>query len=340
MTQTELTKLIAQGSVRDVDLTGCALENVDFRGCRLERVTFDEGTLTECNFDRCTLDRVSFRKAALRNCRFRRAAISWSDWRYCEIDRATFEEAVFDFCDFYRAMLGGVVIMRKARIARTSLYYTYFCEGVNIRRENLADGRLLQQDREAYRSFLIEWNTYGTGARKNDRAAQSEWNPDDALHARWADAEEILKNLNGLWSGRGFLRDANWAYVKGRRAERRRMMNDWVGAPLLQKAVLSWKITTNLMMDILFGYGESLTRMIATYILLVLLFAYVFYGNASLPSYVHALWISLKNMAGVGSEQLDGISPIVDMLNVVQTTLGILLTGIFGFILGNKIRNQ
>ena len=29
-----------------------------------------------------------------------------------------------------------------------------------------------------------------------------------------------------------------------------------------------------------------------------------------------------------------------DAADVVQTTLGILLTGIFGFILGNKIRNQ
>ena len=33
-------------------------------------------------------------------------------------------------------------------------------------------------------------------------------------------------------------------------------------------------------------------------------------------------------------------SPLVDMLNVIQTTIGIILTGIFGFILGNKIRNQ
>lgn len=33
-------------------------------------------------------------------------------------------------------------------------------------------------------------------------------------------------------------------------------------------------------------------------------------------------------------------TPLVDMLNLVQTTIGILLTGIFGFILGNKIRNQ
>lgn len=30
--------------------------------------------------------------------------------------------------------------MRKARIGETSLYYAYFGEGVNIRRENIADG--------------------------------------------------------------------------------------------------------------------------------------------------------------------------------------------------------
>lgn len=118
------------------------------------------------------------------------------------------------------------------------------------------------------------------------------------------------------------------------------MMADWRSTPALRRPALACRIANNLLMDLLFGYGESMRRMIFTYATLVLLFAYIFYGNASLPSYLNAFWISLKNMAGVGSEQLDGISPLVDMLNVTQTTLGILLTGIFGFILGNKIRNQ
>ena len=39
--------------------------------------------------------------------------------------------------------------------------------------------------------------------------------------------------------------------------------------------------------------------MVTTYVVLVLFFAYVFQGNASLPSYLQAFWISLKNMAGV-----------------------------------------
>ncbi len=45
-------------------------------------------------------------------------------------------------------------------------------------------------------------------------------------------------------------------------------------------------------------------------------------------------------MAGMDSDILRDVSPLVDMLNVIQTTIGIILTGIFGFILGNKIRNQ
>lgn len=183
MTQTELLKMIGSGAVRDLDLTGRELKNIDFKGCRVENVTFDECTLTECNFDGCGMERVSFRKAVLRNCRFRRAKIAWSDFRYCEIERATFEEAEIRFCDLYRAMLTGIVIMRKARIGETSLYYAYFGEGVNIRRENIAGGRLLQQDLDAYRRFLIEWNTSGTGVRRNDRAEQSAWSPDAALHA-------------------------------------------------------------------------------------------------------------------------------------------------------------
>lgn len=176
MTRTELTEPIAAG-----DLMGCLLEKLDFSGCRLEGISFDGGPLVECNFDTCTLERVSFRKAVLRNCRFRRAAISWSDLRYCQIDRATFEEAAITFCDFYRAMLGGVIILRKARIADTSRYYAYCCQGVNIRRKHPVGHRLLQH---ADRRFRIEWNTCGTGERRNDRAGKSERNPENSLRDR------------------------------------------------------------------------------------------------------------------------------------------------------------
>lgn len=340
MTQQELDLLVNDGHLNLQDFSNQELFHLDFKACHLEKVSFDNCHLLDCNFDNCTLEKVSFRKAQLTNCRFRRANIHWSDFRYTEIEKATFEESVIDFCDFYRSMMGGIIIMRHARISNTSLYYTYFGDGVNIRKDNIVNGILLQQDKESYRKFLTEWHLNGTGARRNDIHGFSAWSPEKSLQDRWADAEEIYKNLNGLWQGRGFMRDSNWAYVQGRRMERKRMMREWTSCSTAKKIEYGWKILSNAMMDLMFGFGENMLRMVLTYIILVLLFAYIFFGEASLPSYLEALWISLKNMAGVGSEELNGISPFIDMLNVLQTTFGILLTGIFGFILGNKIRNQ
>ena len=77
-----------------------------------------------------------------------------------------------------------------------------------------------------------------------------------------------------------------------------------------------------------------------TYVVTVFIFAWAFTSNVSILEYGQALGVSLKNMAGMGSDILRDVSPLVDMLNVIQTTIGIILTGIFGFILGNKIRNQ
>ena len=124
--------------------------------------------------------------------------------------------------------------------------------------------------------------------------------------------------------------------------ERRRMMADMGNPkiPFWTKAGNCWRIFTNSLSDLFFGYGESMLKMIITYVFMVFFFAFLFSEEVSPLAYIDALGVSLKNMAGVDSDILYGVSPFVDMLNVLQTTLGILITGIFGFILGNKIRNQ
>ena len=124
--------------------------------------------------------------------------------------------------------------------------------------------------------------------------------------------------------------------------ERRRMLSDYANpkVSVTEKAVNTWKIITNYFSDIFFGFGESMLRMVMTYVVTVFIFAWAFTSNVSILEYGQALGVSLKNMAGMDSDILRDVSPLVDMLNVIQTTIGIILTGIFGFILGNKIRNQ
>ena len=322
MDREELIKLIQTKEIIGVDLSGQKLEKIDFSGCRIER--------------------TSFKGCEMTHCRFRNAKISWSDFRYAEIQHGTFEGAQIDFCDFYRAFIDGVVIFSGSSIANCSLNKTYLGDCAIIRKENLRDNRILQQNKEEYRKFLVDWHTYGTGERTNDLNVKSDWSPQAAVDARWADAEVIYKNFNALWSGKGYIADGNWAYVQGKRMERWRMISQMRDKSLnwLKKGANIWHICTNFMSDLFFGYGESMTKMIVTYILTVFLFAWAFTENVSLLEYSQAFAISLKNMVGMDSDILQDVSPLVDMLNVVQTTIGILLTGIFGFILGNKIRNQ
>ena len=322
MEREELLKLIESKKVIGVDLSGQRLEKIDFTGCCIER--------------------TSFKGCELVHCRFRNAKISWSDFRYAEIQHGTFEGAEIGFCDFYRAFIDGVVIFSGSSFSNCSLNKTYLGECAVIRKENLKDNKILQQNKEDYRKFLVDWHTYGTGERTNDINLKSDWSPDAAVEARWADAEVIYKNFNALWAGKGYFGDGNWAYVQGKKMERRRMISQLFNKSVkpVSKLTNLWHISTNVVSDILFGYGESMFKMIVTYVLTVFFFAWMFTENVSILEYTQALAISLKNMAGMDSESIRGVSPLVDMLNVIQTTIGIILTGIFGFILGNKIRNQ
>ena len=109
-----------------------------------------------------------------------------------------------------------------------------------------------------------------------------------------------------------------------------------------QKLKLFLQIFWNFISDAMFGYGESILKMIISYVVVIFIFAYFYYliPEISLFTYDRAVEVSLKNMVAMSSDEVTGISPLVDFLNVLQTTIGILITGIFGFILGNKIRNQ
>jgi uncharacterized protein YjbI with pentapeptide repeats len=320
--------------------------NINFQNATLEHVIFDGAKLDHCNFDGefSQLHKCSFKRCELKRCRFRKTTIEWSDFRYVEVNIATFESSKISFCDFYRALFMGIVIFRKSKIENCSFYYSYFDEGATLRRENLTKDRILQQNKNDYRRFLVEWNTYGPGVRKNEQNRESDWNPDESLKNRFDDAEDIYKTLNGLWMSKGFLGDANWAYVKGRKMERRRMIAEMsnsrfsFGHKLRNTGHIAW----NFISDLMFGYGESMRKMILSYFIMVILFAYLYYSSpdVSLATYTHAIGVSLKNMVAITPEEVSNISPFIDFLNVIQTTIGIIITGIFGFILGNKIRNQ
>ena len=147
----DLKALVAQKLVSDVDISelsldgisfsGCTIRNVvfakenqddriirhvDFQNAKFDNVFFDHAELFDCNFDGkgTEVNSVSFKKCKLEKCRFRRTQFSWCDFRYAEINFGTFEEAFFLFCDFYRCFFIGIIIFRKAKFDKCSLFYT------------------------------------------------------------------------------------------------------------------------------------------------------------------------------------------------------------------------
>lgn len=326
------------------DLRGIMLANTSVETANkvLKDIDLSNQVLEGVDFSHYTLEKIKFTKCVLKNCRFRNAQLKWCDFRYTIIEKGTFEDAIIEFCDFYRAFFDGVIIFSNSKISNCSLNKTHIGESAIIRRNNLVNDQIIQQNKMKYCEFLTKW----PGERTND--AGIPWmdpnhNLGMVLVNRWQEAEDIYKRLNALWSASGFIADANWAYVQGRRMERKRMIMQLIQQNKLsckEKLKNIWKIITNFISDILFGYGESMIKMIITYVITIFIFAWIFYSNTSIIEYTQALGISLKNMVGMDDDILHDVSPLVDMLNILQTTIGIILTGIFGFILGNKIRNQ
>ncbi|MFQ7387187.1 MAG: hypothetical protein ACLRM8_05905 [Alistipes sp.] len=173
MTQTELLKMIEQRRVRDLDLTGRELKNIDFKGCRVENVTFDECTLTECNFDGCGW---SASPSARPCCA---TAVSQGE------DRMERLPLLRDRKGHFRR--GRNPVLRP--LPRHAHRNRHHAQGSDRRDEPL---RLLRRRGEhtprkhrrrqaapagprRLQAVSDQWNTSGTGVRRNDRAEQSAW---------------------------------------------------------------------------------------------------------------------------------------------------------------------
>lgn len=301
----------------------------------------DDSHFNGVDFDDAIFIHVSAHSSKFTNCRFRNALLLFCDIRYSEFDSGTFENARLYWCDFYRAYFLGVIRFAKAIISFSSLNNTYFSSGCLIRKQNFENKRLLQENTDAYRMFLVLWDAIRSDKIKNDDNKSGEQKIKYIINNRHSELELIYKSLSSTFSSNGFSNDANWAYVKGKREERSDIgMQIKISISFRQKLRLSLKWGQNYFIDKAFGYGEGLTNIFLMYIALVFIFACLYVYNGNIDCFLHAFYISLKNMIGMSSNEMNLEDNVwLSLLNLVQTTFGILLTGIFGFILGNKIRD-
>lgn len=310
-------------------------------------IDFSHRTLENYDFDGRILLNVSFQNSTLVNCRFRNACLYCCDMRYADINGGTFEKSDIWWCDLYRAYFQGVIRFANATISDTSINNAYFSGAALIRKMNFERKSLLQQNAGTYKAFLLLWDalrSYADKIKTDDRSSGEE-KINQIINRRYEELELIFKNLSSTFGAVGFSNDSNWAYVQGKRAERKVLeskisVGDMFGRSACSQLKIVGKLCLNWLFDKAFGYGESLIKISRTYLFIVLLFTFIYMYKCNIQDILQAFIISFKNMVGNSDELPLKENIFLSLLNVLQTTLGVLITGIFGFILGNKIRNQ
>jgi len=338
----DLPELVPGARLTDVDLVG-----VDLSGRTLSHLVLGDGlgaaaTLVGVDLSGAVLRSCVLTGAVLRDVRLRGATLQDCDLRYVDLERVQLTGARLVGCDLYRARLGTDTILTDARVVRSSLNRIVL-DGATLDR-SVVGPQLLQEDPQAFRQFHQQIApTAGHGERVAGHLAAAD-----------AEAAGIYRDLSGYWDSRGQHRDAAWAYVSARRAERRHA-RPWAaaarasdghepGRPLLVglRSAPSW--IGSALADAVAGHGERPLRAIACLGLLALVFALLFDATGS---------VGAAGDGGLGTALLDSARVLTTTLPddrvrdtlgawlvALETGLGIVLLGLLGFVLGNRLRHH
>jgi Pentapeptide repeats (9 copies) len=337
--------------LRGRDLTGIAFKDVlkglplkhAIFGChdaknerpaaRLHKTSFRNCTLVECKFAGVDCDGTDFRHARLTKC----------DLRYASFVSVTFADAKLVLCDLYRAVFEKGVVFENAELEGVSLHQASLGGIVGLRRRESfkpRNGPALAQDDEKRYVELLKQTT-----QKHAKGCEPPSKPDETTEPedrRLPEAILTYRALSGLWSGQGLFADAAGAYVETKRHERTLAWHRDRSSP---GALLRWLGLW--FAEALCLFGEGLGRVLGWIAVLALVPGFIYWrsGGVTLSSTETAglgdcLLFSAARLTATTPDRLSPATPLVEWIGVAQTFVGIALLGLFGFVLGNKLRSS
>jgi uncharacterized protein YjbI with pentapeptide repeats len=293
------------------DLWAARLDGAEALNCTLRGAKLYEATLAGADLTGANLENAELKKANLRGAKLHGADLRGADLVGADLTGADLSAASLPRVDLSSCALDGV------RLAGAWLQDTRFTIeqlGAGLGEELAGEFALA---RRGY--FSLEQNFRGNG---------------DPEAARWCYLRARRMGKRGAWAGfRDALRQRTWRELP-------LLFGTWLG-----DAFAEW----------LCDYGESLPRVLRAFCVTVLLFA-GFYavtgtlvqteegtaGLAGLPSHnlIALLGFSFLNMCTSGIPDI-GLKPgshVVYFISSLQYVLGLVLIGLFGYVLGNRIR--
>lgn len=327
----------------EADFTDALLEDADLAGARLRFAHFGNAVMDGANLAGADLwgarlqgaeaERACFKAARLDEAQLQKALLAQADLTGATLRRAHLQgavlrgavlrDAVLDGADLSGADLTGAVL---PHVSLSSCVLTHIrVAGAWMERTRLSAHQL-------------------GGAIGEEVAGEFE-----AAREGYIVLEQ---NFRTLGSGD----DERWAFLRrrrmGKRLHRARAMAAWQGRTPAAAVTLTLRWAGDVMSEWVCDYGESLNRVFRAFLVVLLGFAAVYWLTGSLVprpgaasgvrfEAVDYLLFSLDSMTTVGTGEV-GLRPgsqLGVLLSSLQTVVGTVLLGLFGFVLGVRMRN-
>lgn len=338
------------------DLSGARFKSVSagqvlFRDAMLEDAVFADASMRFAKLTRASLDGADFTGADLWGADFSGSDADDTSFRRARLDEADLSDANLTQADFEGATL------KKARFARSRLRGVNFTD-VKIEGADLCDADLSE-------AKLVRLNLVGCKLRHAKFAGA--WIEGTRMRVEQlggAVGEEIAGNYEGArlsylaleqnFKSIGSHEEATWSYRRGRRMGRLHAgslaRTAWAARDRTTLLREGSRWATDRFVEWLCDYGVSMSRIARAFGIVTVLFA-LGYGltgglildeGARLPTYNPLDWLTYSGLNILTSNPPDiGIKPVGRITNLlvgVEGATGIILMGLFGFVLGSRLR--
>ncbi|MGE7154970.1 pentapeptide repeat-containing protein [Methylorubrum rhodesianum] len=361
---------LAGALARSAGFAGACLEEADFAGADLSgarftgiaggQASFREAMLEDADFSGATMRFARLDKALLDGARFEGADLWGTDFTGADADDSVFRKARLDEANLSDCNLTGAdfegASLKKARLVGSRLRGANFSgarlDGADLSEADFSRTSLVRLDLTAcklrHARFAGAWlegvrlTVDQLGGAVGEEVA-GEYEPAQASYLA------LERNLQSIGSPEG----ASWAYKRGRRMGRRhagvRAREAFLARDLRGTVSHGYRWIADRFVEWLCDYGESLSRIARAFLVGILLFAAaygatggLFHEGANTPTYnpLDLVSYSALNMMTANPPEI-GVKPLGRVTNLLvglQGAAGIVLMGLFGFVLGNRLR--
>ena len=366
---------MSQAVGRSADFTEAVLEQARLIGADFGGAVFVRTSAGEADFTDAMLEDARFLRAHLRFARLDRALLDGADfskadlWGACfgkaEADDAVFRDARCDEADFTDADLSRTdfagASLKKAKLVRAKLSGATFdgavLDGAHLDGADLSNASLprlnLQTCSLKHVRLAGAWLDK-TRIRPEQLGGAVGEDVAREFHAAREAYVALEQNFRSIGNGDG----ASWAFRKGRQMgklhERETALHALRGRSFRKVARHGLGWASDAFVEWLCDYGESLGRVVRAFGTLILVFAAFYGATQSLVRISGAagavrtvtenpfdlLAYSVLNMLSTSAPDigLRPASPIYYLVTGLQGAVGIVLIGLFGYVLGNRMR--